>query len=244
MSNLLDLAIAAHGGLDRWKAIRHLDLTLTLTGGLYFLKGHPEGLGTVSLRVETQRQEAVITPYVTQNQRGRFTPDRVWIEDVQGHPILSRDNPRQSFAGHELMTPWDQLHRLYFSSYAMWNYLNTPFIFTLPDVETQELESHVENGETWRKLRVRFPASVTTHCAEQDFYFNEQGLLQRLDYVTDVLGGVASHYCFDHREFGGLVIPTLRRVVRRDGNRALLSTATAVLLQISDVRATTGKAAP
>src|SRR5258705_4783 len=40
-------------------------------------------------------------------------------------------------------------------------------------------------------------------------------MLRRLDYVTDVLGGVAAHYCYDHVTIDGLVFPTLRRVVRR-----------------------------
>jgi hypothetical protein len=39
------------------------------------------------------------------------------------------------------------------------------------------------------------------HSARQRFYFNDKGLLQRLDYATDVAGGVASHYCFDHVTF-------------------------------------------
>ena len=47
---------------------------------------------------------------------------------------------------------------------------------------------------------------------EQTFYFNEKGLLQRLDYEAV---GPTAHYCFDHTAFGGLVFPTLRRVVRR-----------------------------
>ena len=37
---------------------------------------------------------------------------------------------RASFAGHDRATQWDQLQRLYFSSYAMWNSL--PFLFAQP----------------------------------------------------------------------------------------------------------------
>src|SRR6266436_9935273 len=39
---------------------------------------------------------------------------------------------RASFAGHDRATQWDQLQRLYFSSYAMWNSLTTPFLFAQP----------------------------------------------------------------------------------------------------------------
>ena len=40
-----------------------------------------------------------------------------------------------------------------------------------------------------------------------------------MDYSADVVGdmvaGAASHYWFDHTPFGGIVTPTLRRVVSR-----------------------------
>ena len=47
---------------------------------------------------------------------------------------------------------------------------------------------------------MRFPPNVPTHNnfqvgGEQTFFFNENGLLQRLDYVAV---GPAAHYCFDH----------------------------------------------
>jgi hypothetical protein len=53
--------------------------------------------------------------------------------------------------------------------------------------------------------------------------------------VTDVLGGIAAHYCYDHISFGGIVFPTLRRVVTRNENQSLLSNPTAVLLLLSDI---------
>src|SRR5215813_10324641 len=60
--------------------------------------------------------------------------------------------------------------------------------------------------------------------------------LQRLDYVNEVAGGgTASHYCFDHASFSGLVFPTLRRVVSRTPTGPFISGRTMVLLLISDV---------
>ena len=53
---------------------------------------------------------------------------------------------------------------------------------------------------------VRFPDDYPTHSAEQTFYFNQQGLLKRLNYVVDILGGGpaagGAHYCFDHYKVG------------------------------------------
>jgi hypothetical protein len=98
-----------------------------------------------------------------------------------------------------------------------------------------EIAPHQENGETWRTLRVTFPPTVPTHSEEQTFYFDSQGLLQRLDYVA--VGPVA-HYCYDHASFKGIVFPTFRRVVQRPTSGPQRSGPTHVWLQISDILVT------
>jgi hypothetical protein len=40
MSDLLDLAMNAHGGLGRWREIKTLDLRMSLTGNLFRIKGY------------------------------------------------------------------------------------------------------------------------------------------------------------------------------------------------------------
>jgi len=57
-----------------------------------------------------------------------------------------------------------------------------------------------------------------------------------VDVVGDMVAGAASHYCFDHTPFGGIVIPTLRRAVSRTPKGAVLSGPTGVLLQMSDIK--------
>jgi hypothetical protein len=51
---------------------------------------------------------------------------------------------------------WDDLQLAYF---AKWTYLNTPFLFVLPGVETEEIQSWQEDGEAWRRLKVTFPCN-------------------------------------------------------------------------------------
>jgi hypothetical protein len=97
----------------------------------------------------------------------------------------------------------------------MWNYLATPFIFVRNGFDIEELSPHDEDGQQWRVLQVRYPKDIPAHCDTQQFYFNSDGLLKRMDYTTDVLGGVASHYLYDPKNFAGLVVPTRRRVVQR-----------------------------
>lgn len=160
------------------------------------------------------------------------------IESPDGEVLRERSNPRIAFKGHERPTPWDDLHLLCFVSYALYNYLTTPFIFALPGFQVSELEPHSESGEVWRVLNVIHPDDFPTHTKVQRFYFDSKDfLLRRIDYETVVAKGVASHYCFDYKSFDGIVIPTLRRVVKRlpDGT-SVLSGPTSFGLQYVDVK--------
>lgn len=85
--------------------------------------------------------------------------------------------------------------------------------------------------ESFGQVPIRLP----THSDEQTFYFNEKGLLQRLDYVIDVAGGAGAHYCYDHASFGGIVYPTLRRVVFRKPSGPIPTAPTGVLLESDDI---------
>ena len=66
-------------------------------------------------------------------------------------------------------------------------------------------------------------------------YFGNDFMLRRLDYTTDVLGGVAADYCYDPVTIDGLVFPTLRRVVRRTPEGPLLSGRTSFILDYTNL---------
>ena len=137
--------------------------------------------------------------------------------------VEERLQPRASFVGHEVDTPWDQLQLAYFAGYAMWTYLTTPFLLAMDGVATEELQPWRENGEMWRRLKVTFPQSIATHSTVQMFYFGSDGLLRRHDYDAEVLGGSpAAHYVHEYQEFSGILVPTKRRVFGRrpDGTPA------------------------
>src|SRR5260370_34044004 len=98
----------------------------------------------------------------------------------------------------------------------MWTYLTSPFILTQPGVVSEEIESWDENGQTWRRLRVRFPNSIATHSTVQTFYFDKQGLLRRHDYEVDIQGSnPAARYVHDPIEVSGIILPTKRRMFSR-----------------------------
>jgi len=157
MKDLLTRALDAHGSLSRWREVEAFHLKVSIGGGLWRLKGLPDGLRDVTLRIQAHRPIVTITPFGGEARTGHFTPDRVWVEDANGGVVEERATPRASFDGHVLTTPWDKLQELYFVGYALWNYLAIPFVFTEPGFETREIGPHEENGETWHRLLVKYP---------------------------------------------------------------------------------------
>jgi hypothetical protein len=64
----------------------------------------------------------------------------------------------------------------------------------------------------------------------QELYLDQVFMLKRLDYTTDVFGAVGAHYCYDPVTFDGIVIPTLRHMVRRTPDGPLFSGRTSFIL--------------
>src|SRR5262245_66624958 len=122
---------------------------------------------------------ASVRPFGQPNWRTSFRPDRVAIETTDGDVVKERSEPRKSFSGHTMNTPWDPLHRAYFNGYALWTYLTTPFFMAMPGFEIREIDPIIEGEEAWHGLRARFPSQYASHSEQQDFYFGSDFLLRR-----------------------------------------------------------------
>lgn len=90
-----------------------------------------------------------------------------------------------------------------------------PFYFTYPEIKTREIEPHKENGQTWRVLEVTYPDGFATHSRTQQYYYDDQFRLRRLDYAVEVNGGgsAVSHYVYDEQTVEGISFPMLRRAL-------------------------------
>jgi hypothetical protein len=237
MSELRDLVIDAHGGIERWNKVKTIEGDMSITGGLWIRKGWPAALNDVHVTAATGKQWISYRPFLGEGMRSVCTPDRTAIETLDGKTVKDRKNPRAAFDGHVVETPWDDLHLAYFSGYAMWNYLNTPFVFALPGFKAEEIEPWDENGEQRRRLRVVFPDDIATHCREQVFHIDAKGLIRRMDYSAPVTGGVpTAHYLDDHRDFSGIKIATRRRALRRNADGTSIPDPVFVAIDIADVR--------
>jgi hypothetical protein len=214
MNQLAKQAIEAHGGLERWNRFTTLSAHLIDGGVLWAAKGKAGILADVTVTIDLRDEKASHWPFGSDDRRSRFEPRRVALEDSSGNVLEELLHPRSSFNGHADV--WSDLQVAYFAGYALWTYLNGPFLLARRGVESEEVEPWQESGEIWRRLKVRFPADIATHSTEQTLYFDRQGLLRRHDYNVEIDGTAeAAHYVYDHKEFSGIVFPTKRRVFRR-----------------------------
>ncbi len=211
MNELLDLAVAAHGGLDRWNQIGSITFDASISGAFWHLKGQGDALKDVRLAVETGRQQVTIV-FAGQDKRSVFEPERVVVQRGNGTLIEAREDPERSFDGHQFQTPWDDVHLAYFVGEAQWTYLNMPFLATRPGFVTEEIASVEVAGETWRRLAVTFPDHIKSHSRQQVLCFGPDGLLRRHDFTIDLLGAVPSQLeATGYRDVDGIVFPTTRR---------------------------------
>jgi hypothetical protein len=235
VTDLLATAVAAHGGLDRWKQVTSIRVAASITGAIWFVKGKGDALKDVSMDIDTTR-ELLTMDFVGQDKRSVFEPDHVSIERRDGSVVLGRDDPDASFGGHERDTPWDDAHVAYFSGEALWAYLNTPFLYTWPGFQSEEVSPIEVDGEEWRRLKVTFPDYVKSHTREQISCFGPDGLLRRHDYTVDILGGATGlNYAYDYRDVDGIIIPTTRRVFAYEGDYELVVEPLLVAIDMGEI---------
>jgi hypothetical protein len=215
MQDLLAKALTAHGGLDNWRRFSELTITAVNDGVLWAIKQQP-GYAQKPVRLAFDLLEEVTrhTDFIDTGFTTEVTPERVRIFSSDGVLEEERLDPRASFKGHTLETPWDRVQLAYFSGYAMWSYLTTPFLLADPDFVVGDAPSWFENGEEWHGLQVTFPERLAYHAKEQTFYFDESGLLRRHDYDVDIAKGArGAHYMLEYATIDRIKFP-LHHVIR------------------------------
>ena len=113
--SLLEEAIAAHGGLERWREIDSIDISLRVGGIAMPTKGQPTITRNFSATADTHR------PHVELHGIGTF----------DGH------QPRPPGMARRMR--WNVADAVHFTGYALWGYLTAPFLFAEQDVRVTEL---------------------------------------------------------------------------------------------------------
>ena len=89
MYDLLEAAVAARGGLDRWNQVKSITADASITGALWALKSKGDALKDVRFEVDTTR-ERLTMDFAGQDKRSVFEPHRVVIQRRLGMLIPAR----------------------------------------------------------------------------------------------------------------------------------------------------------
>src|SRR5215467_3963363 len=236
MNQLLANVLDAHGGIKRWNEFQKVEATIVTGGGFFALKGMLQDAAPRRMSVWLHEERSSVLPYGAPDQRTMFTPERIVIEKLDGTMVGERYAPRDSFAGHQMSTPWDALHRAYFNGEALWTYLTTPFLLAMGGVRVEEIEPWQEGAETWQVLRAQFPSSIETHSLIQEFFFDRDLQLRRHDYSVNIAGSfAAAQLTSDYIVADGIHLPTKRRAYTRGPDRRPIKDMLMVFIDISDV---------
>lgn len=238
MTDLVDFVIATHGGAEQWKDVTSVSAQVHVHGAFWPYKGQPDLLGVETVTADLTRQRISMSPFgAGRTLHFDAAEDLVTITDADGTVVDQLSAPRASMAGFEGETQWSPAQMGYFISYATWIYLAEPLLFTLPGVQTREIEPWQEDGETWRRLEVTFPDSIASHSTVQTYYFDSvTGMQRRMDYDVEVNGWAeVGHYTSEHKDFDGLAVPTRRRVLLRDKENGVNHGFAAILLDVNDI---------
>ena len=236
MNDLLTKVLDAHGGLERWRSYNKVEATIVAGGGFFALKGVLMDADPRRLTVWFREERATLSNFGGADQHIIFTPGRIAVEKLDGTIVAERFAPKDSFAGHQMHTPWDPLHLAYFNGEALWTYLATPFAFAMDGVHVEETTPWQEGEETWRVLRVYFPGSIGTHCEIQEFFYDEKFELRRHDYSVNIAGGFpAAQLMLKNTQANGIRLPSRRRAYTRGPDRRPILDMLMVSMEISDV---------
>ena len=219
---LLDKAVERHGGWAAWEALRCVSVAFgRLSGLLPSAKGLNRTFRLPSRAdVFPHEVRAVFHDYPAAGQRGLFAAGAVQIVDSGGAVLRSSPDHRRSFRGLRKWRRWSPADALYFFGYALTHYHGLPF--TLADGRPLGLSRVRCDGRALAGVDVELPADLHTHCRRQAFYFDDEGLLRRHDYVADIVGWAArgAHLWRDFVTAHGIPIARERHVVLRLGRKA------------------------
>ena len=89
MNHLLENAVAAHGGLDRWNQVKSITVDASITGAIWSVKSKGDALKDVRFEVDTTR-ELLTLDFVGEDKRSVFEPLRVVMQRRGGALIDAR----------------------------------------------------------------------------------------------------------------------------------------------------------
>jgi len=235
--SLLDDALQASGGLDRWRRMRRFTLHMSISGPLCSARCATARLKELAVNGNTQVQALEITGFAQAHLRALYRPGWVALEGQDARCLIERRGVPAEFHQALQSTSWDELHLAHYCGCLVWNHIVTPFILADPDFQTMEVRSSLARGDGLRALRIVTPARVVTHASTQTLYFDREGFLRRRDYRAphDDHTQVAQVYS-GHQRFSGILVPTLCRLLSIGAKGVPIAKPSLVDFEIFDAR--------
>jgi hypothetical protein len=216
---VLEKATARHGG---WAAYAAFGIVSFRPKQLRGLLPTLKGLGKTfvlppRIDIAPRERRAVFHDYPLPGQRGLYSSGKVALVGENGAMIETHADIRKTFVGARRWQRWSAADALYFFGYALTHYCSLPF--TLAEGTPLGLRRTREAGRALTGVEVQLPPNLDTHSARQTFYFDDEGLLRRHDYVADIVGPWArgAHYADDYQTVAGVPMAQRRHVVGRIG---------------------------
>jgi hypothetical protein len=184
--SLLEEALVAHGGLERWREIRSIEVSLRCGG----------------IALPTKRQPKMLREFEAQ-----IDPRRPHVE-LRGIGTFDADQDRPARMARRLR--WTRQDVVHFAGYALWGYLAAPFMFAEEDFVVHELPRRRLRVD----FPARVPTHSTRQTFHFDRNAVLQRLDYTAEVFLGPVGR-AQHRCFEHEWIDGLLIPMRRRVTPR-----------------------------
>ena len=204
MHDVIQRAIDAHGGADRWAAATSVEVRFDARGLLFTLKRRPRQTNA-SARV-TLGSDQLVEVDMGPTRVGVLSGPDVEVRDPEGNVLERREHARQAFGDLKHWLGWDDLDFTYFAGAAWWTYLLGPIAWLRDDVDATVVDD--------RTVDVTYGDHISTHSPHQRFHLDDAGRIVRHDYTAIVVSRLAraNHMCTEHRDFDGVWVPTRRRV--------------------------------
>jgi hypothetical protein len=205
-STVLQRAIEAYGGEERWRSLDSIDARVTC-GGLLFRWKRGRGFKNLDLKAKVWEPWIRLSPLDADGLLGTLDGHDVTIERPSGEIVEEREYAREKFPYGRRFFHWDQVDVVYFAGYALWNYLTLPALLIRDDIKWEQISDNV--------LEANFPDWIPTHARRQKFHFDpETGLLQQYDYTAEVFGGWAkASHALRHETSDGVVYTSERLIM-------------------------------
>jgi hypothetical protein len=204
-SPILDRAIEAYGGEERWRGIETIKTNASCKGLLATWK---RGHGFDNLEIEARAWEPWIRlAPLDDGSTGILDRHDVTLER-NGQVVGTRKSARDRFPYGRQLFRWDEMDMVYFIGYAFWNYIVMPTLFIRDDIQWTE--------KSPTKLEAVFPAEIPTHSNKQRFHFDpDTGLVSQYDYTSKIFGSWAkASHIIEHATSEDGLVYTSHRLIR------------------------------